>query len=164
MVQTLGDARGVAAEDQFTGALAAAGIYPAPLAGGRGSAAVALDITDISDPAKLADAPLRVTLDLKPAAGEVIMPLVRDGPYLLPAGDFWTDETGATQVELRQVPTPLADQRGLGASLRMYFFKAVLEFDRVNQLRLVSFDGAGRASYSSTALKKYIRSDAPSPR
>ena len=148
VVQTLGDARGLAAEDQFTGALAAAGIYPAPLAGGRGSAAAALDITDISDPAKLAEAPLRVTLDLKPAANEVVIPLVRDGPYLLPAGDFWTDETGATQVELRQVPTPLADQRGLGASLRMYFFKAVLEFDRVNQLRLVSFDPAGKAVYS----------------
>ncbi len=152
VVQTLGDARGLAAEDQFTGALAQAGIYPAPLAGGRGSAAAALDITDISDLAKLAEAPLRVTLDLKPAANEVVIPLVRDGPYLLPAGDFWTDETGVTQVELRQVPTPLADQRGLGASLRMYFFKAVLEFDRVNQLRLVSFDAAGKASYSSEGV------------
>ena len=152
LVNTLGNARGIAAEDHFAGALAAAGIYPAPLAGGRGSAAAALDITDISDPAKLADAPLRVTLDLKPAADEVIIPLVRDGAYLLPAGDFWTDETGATQVELRHVPTPLADQRGLGASLRMYFFKAVLEFDRVNQLRLVSFDAAGNAGYTSDGV------------
>ena len=152
VVNTLGNARGPAAEDHFAGALAAAGIYPAPLAGGRGSAAAALDITDISDPAKLADAPLRVTLDLKPAAGEVIIPVVRDGAYLLPAGDFWTDENGATQVELRHVPTPLADQRGLGASLRMYFFKAVLEFDRVNQLRLVSFDTAGKAGYSSDGV------------
>ena len=157
VVQTLGDARGAAAEDQFTGALAAAGIYPAPLAGGRGSAAAALDITEISDPAKLAAAPLRVTLDLKPAAGEVIMPLVRDGPYLLPAGDFWIDETGATQVELRHVPTPLADQRGLGSSLRLYFFKAVLGFDKVNKLRLARFDAAGKAGYSTdgtvTAVK-----------
>ena len=152
LVNTLGNARGIGAEDHFAGMLGAAGIYPAPLAGGRGSASAALDITEISEPAKLAEAPLRVTLDLKPAAGEVVIPLVRDGPYLLPAGDFWTDETGATQVELRHVPTPLADQRGLGASLRMYFFKAVLEFDRVNQLRRVSFDTAGKAVYSSEGV------------
>ena len=161
VVTTLGEARGVAAEDGFARALAAAGIYPAPLAGGRGSAAAALDITDISDPDKLADAPLRVTLDLKPAAGEVIIPLVRDGAYLLPAGDFWTDETGATQVELRQVPAPLADQRGLGASLRLYFFKSVLGFDKVNKLRLARFDAAGKASYSTdgtvTAVKAAAR-------
>ncbi len=157
LVTTLGDARGTGAEDGFAGMLAAAGITPAPLAGGRGSAAAALDITDISDPDRLAAAPLQVRLDLKLGADEVLLPLVRDGAYLVPAGDFWTDETGATQVELRHVPTPLTDQRGLGSSLRLYFFKAVLGFAKVNRLRLASFDAAGKASYSAdgtiTAVK-----------
>ncbi len=157
VVTTLGDARGISAEDRFTGALAAAGIYPAPLAGGRGSAAAALDITDISDPAKLATAPLRVTLDLKPAKDEVIIPLVRDGAYLVPAGDFWTDETGATQIEISQVPAPLVDQRSLGGALRMYFFKAVLGSDHVNRLRLASFDAAGAASYSSDGVVTAVK-------
>ena len=157
VVTTLGGARGTGAEDRFTGALAAAGIYPAPLAGGRGSAAAALDITDISDPAKLATAPLRVTLDLKPAAGEVILPLVRDGPYLVPAGDFWTDEAGATQVEISQVPSPLVDQRSLGGALRMYFFKAVLGNDHAKRLRLVSFDAAGAARYSTDGMVTAVK-------
>ena len=156
LVSALGGSRGAGAEDGFAQALARAGIHPVALAGGRGDAVAALDVTDISDPAKLADAPLKVRLDLQLAPGEVLIPLVRDGPYLMPAGDFWKDEDGATQVEISQVPAPLVDQRSLGGSLRMYFFKAI-GIDDVNRLRLASFDGAGQASYSTDGVVTAVR-------
>ena len=151
LVTSLGASRGIGADDHFAGALAAAGIVPAGVAGQRGDGPVALDITDISDPAKLTDNPLKIRLDLKLAAGEVLMPLVQDGPYLMPAGDFWQDADGSTHVEVSQVPAPLADQRSLGGSLRMYFFKSI-GIDHVNRLRLASFDAAGQARYSTDGL------------
>lgn len=151
LVNTLGGARGTGAEDQFAQALARAGIHPAALAGGRGDAVAALDVTDISDPAKLAEAPLQVRLDLKLAAGEVLMPMVRDGAYLMPAGDFWQDPDGATQVSIAHVPAPLVDQRSLGGALRMYFFKSI-GIEPGAPLRLASFDEAGQARYSTDGM------------
>ena len=148
LVETLGASRGVGAEDSFAAALASAGIHAAQLGGARGEAAAALDITDISDPAVLADNPLKVRLALPLGADEILIPMVRDGAYLLPAGDFWKDADGATQVELRHVPAPLVDHRSLSGALRMYFFKAVLGLDHVNRLRLVSFGADGTASYT----------------
>ncbi|MFM5892875.1 MAG: caspase family protein, partial [Novosphingobium sp.] len=155
MVTSLGASRAAGAEDHFSGALAQAGIVPATVAGLRGESAVALDITDISDAAKLADEPLKVRLDLKLAPGEVVIPLVRDGAYLMPAGDFWQAEDGATEIEISHVPAPLVDQRSLGGALRMYFFKS-LGFNP-NHLQLASFDGAGRASYAKDGVVSAVK-------
>ena len=153
LVTPLGGSRGAGAEDGFTAALARAGIHPAQLNGGRGDAPAALDITDISHPEALAEAPLQLSLKVPLAAGEVLLPMVRDGAYLMPAGEFWRDEeTGTTHLELRQVPTPQADQRSLGSALRLYLFKSVLGIASVNKLRLVSFDAAGKASYSEDGV------------
>ena len=151
LVSSLGASRAAGSDEHFTGALAAAGIFPAGVAGLRGESTAALDITDISDPAKLAENPLKVRLDLKLAAGEVLMPLVRDGPHLMPAGNFWQDVDGSTHVEVSHVPAPLADQRSLGGALRMYFFKTI-GLGRGHPLRLARFDGFGQVSYSSDGM------------
>ena len=151
LVTSLGASRAAGSDDHFAGALAAAGIVPAGVAGLRGESTVALDITDISDPAKLAETPLKVRLDLKLGQHEVLLPLVQDGPHLMPAGDFWQDEDGSTHVEIRHVPAPLIDQRSLGGALRMYFFKTI-GLGRGHPLRLARFDGAGQISYSSDGM------------
>lgn len=151
LVSSLGASRAAGSDDHFAGALAAAGIVPASVAGLRGDSTVALDITDISDPAKLAETPLKLRLDLKLAADEVLMPMVRDGAYLMPAGDFWQDADGSTHVEVSHVPAPLVDQRSLGGALRMYFFKTI-GIEPGAPLRLASFDGAGQARYSTDGM------------
>ena len=151
LVTSLGGSRAAGSDERFTGALAAAGIVPAGVAGLRGESTVALDITDISDPAQLAENPLKVRLDLKLVAGEVLLPLVQDGPYLMPAGDFWQEEDGSTHVEIRRVPAPMVDQRSLGGALRMYFFKTI-GLGRGHPLRLANFGGAGQISYSSDGM------------
>ena len=151
LVTSLGASRAAGSDDHFAGALAAAGIIPAGVAGLRGESTVALDITDISDPAKLAEAPLKVRLDLKLGKHEVLLPLVQDGAHLMPAGDFWRDADGSTHVEVSHVPAHLIDQRSLGGALRMYFFKTI-GLGRGHPLRLVRFDGAGQVSYSSDGM------------
>ena len=148
LVAPLGASRGLNSDEHFTAALAAAGITPLGIGGERGDSPAALEITDISDPSKLAENPLKVRLDMKLAPNEVLLPMVRDGAHLLPAGDFWRDADGSTHVEIRQVPAPLVDQRSLGGAVRMFFFKAV-GIDHVNRLRLVSFDAGGQAGYAT---------------
>ena len=156
LVTPLGASRGLSADDHFTAALAAAGITPLGIGGGgiggeRGDSVAALEITDISDPAKLAETPLKIRLDMPLAANEVLLPMVRDGAHLMPAGNFWRDPDGATQVEISQVPAALVDQRSLGGALRMYFFKTVgIKYGK--PLRLAQFDGGGRVSYSSDGM------------
>lgn len=156
LVAPLGASRGLNSDDHFNAALAAAGITPVGIGGERGDSPAALDITDISDPSKLADNPLKVRLDMKLAPDEVLIPMVRDGAHLLPAGDFWRDADGSTHVEISQVPAPLVDQRSLTGSLRMYFFKAV-GIDHINRLRLASFDDGGRASYATDGMVTAVK-------
>lgn len=151
LVTQLGPSRGTGADEDLAGALADAGLVPAGLAGGRGDAPTALEITGISDPAALAAEPLRVRLTLPVGEGEAIVPLMRDGPYLVPAGNFWRNEDGSTEVAISALPAPLVDHRSVSGSLRMWFFKTVVGFDRVNRLRPVTFDATGRAAYGDPA-------------
>ena len=151
LVAPLGASRGLNSDDHFNAALAAAGITPLGIGGERGDSPAALDITDISDPSKLAENPLKVRLDMKLAPNEMLLPMVRDGAHLLPAGDFWRDADGSTHVEIRELPAPLVDQRSLGGALRMYFFKSI-GLDPGKPLRLASFDAGGRASYSKDGV------------
>ncbi len=157
LVTQLGPSRGIGADDDFAGMLAGAGIFPAELAGARGGEVVALDITGISDAEALADNPLMLRLALPLETGEVLVPMVRDGAYLMPAGDFWRNDDGSTQLSVSNLPAPLVDQRSLGGSLRMWFFKTVAGIDQVNRLRLVSFDAAGKASYSGDGIASAVR-------
>lgn len=156
LVAPLGASRGLNSDDHFNAALAAAGITPVGIGGERGDSPAALEITDISDPSKLAENPLKVRLDMKLGPNEVLIPMVRDGAHLLPAGDFWRDADGSTHVEISQVPAPLVDQRSLTCALRMYFFKAV-GIDHINRLRLASFDGGGRASYATDGMVTAVK-------
>jgi Caspase domain len=155
LVSSLGASRAAGEEDHFAGALAEAGIVPATVAGLRGDSTVALDITDISAPEKLANEPLKVRLDLKLPPGETLMPMVRDGAYLMPAGDFWQAEDGSTQIEISHVPAPLVDQRSLGGALRMYFFKSLGVTP--NRLQLASFDAEGRANYAKDGVVAAVK-------
>lgn len=158
LVTPLGPARATGADADPSAALAPAGLRPATLGGARGDGLAALDITGISDPAALRDNPLMLRLALPVEPGEVLVPMVRDGAHLLPAGDFWREPDGSTRLAISSVPAPMIDQRSVVGSLRLWFFKTVAGVEQVNRLRLATFDAQGKVQYGdSGAVRRAVQ-------
>ena len=80
--------------------------------------------------------------------GEVLVPLVSDGGYVMLAGDVWRDDTGKTQVQINRLPESPIAQRSIGSALWMYLCKAYFKSDNVNRLRWVEKTADGIASHT----------------
>ena len=122
---------------------------------GTDSGLGALQLTDVQNPeAVTKDAPLRIRTAVQLGAGEHVLAYTWDGAFFLPVG-AGRPADGATEIELRQLPAPLALaedlQRGIGSSIRILFQKLTspyfgTEFD-YPRLAAVSFDSADEPSY-----------------
>jgi pimeloyl-ACP methyl ester carboxylesterase len=148
----IGAVRGGGDDLALASALRPAGLTLASLAGVRGDNPNVLELTDISDGAALAQAPIRIRIDVPLAEGETIVPLVFDGRHIVLAGDTWCDADGATQISIDHVPQAIIDRRSIGGALKMYFFKTYLQIDAVNKLRRVEYGDDGSISYRSEEI------------
>ncbi len=82
----------------FLDRLAAAGITPLDLAGtrdaGNGRSANVIELRGIGHAAALAEQPLEITVNAALQPDEALLPVFFDGEFVLPAGDYSTDENG----------------------------------------------------------------------
>ncbi len=143
-----GPARGFSDEAAFVSRLNAIGLNLPGIGGERGDSPNILQLTDISNPDGLATAPLTISLDVPLGEGEVLVPLVSDGGYVMLAGDVWRDDTGKTQVQINRLPESPIAQRSVGSALWMYLCKAYFKSDNVNRLRWVEKTADGIASHT----------------
>lgn len=138
-----GPARGDSVDSAFVTRLNATGLTLSGIQGERGDSPNVIELTDITNPEALAEAPLAVSIDVPVGDGEILVPLVNDGGHAMLAGDFWRDEQGKTQVRIDRLPAEPVEQRGIGSALWMYLCKATFNSDHVNRLRWVEKTPAG---------------------
>jgi pimeloyl-ACP methyl ester carboxylesterase len=112
--------------------------------GTRGDSESILELTDIQNPEALKDNPLEIELDLNLAEGEMILPLVFDGEFILLAGDPSQDDEGRTCISISEIPEIPDNRRSLGRALKMYFFKTYLKQENVNQLCWIEYKEEGK--------------------
>lgn len=122
---------------------------------GTDSGLSTLQLTDVQNPeAVTKDAPLRIRTAVPLGANEHVLAYAWDGSLFLPVG-AGRHADGVTEIELRQLPAPLAlsedQQRGISSSIRILFQKLAspylgTDFD-YPRLAAVSFDGADEPTY-----------------
>lgn len=125
---------------------------------GTDSGLGALQLTDIQNADSVTkDAPLRIRTGIQLGLDEHVVAYAWDGEFYLPLGIARQTE-GMTEIELRQLPAPLALsqdlQRGIGSSIRILFQKLVNPYLGVGfdypRLAAVSFDAEGQPAYDHT--------------
>lgn len=121
----------------------------------RGQNESILELTDIQNPEILKNNPLEIELDVDLAKGEMLLPLAFDGDDILLTGDPSKDETGRTHISITQIPVIPDNRRSLGRALKLYFFKAYLKQDNLNQLCWIEYlsDGSFQRHRSGVAEK-----------
>ncbi len=134
----------------FLDRLAAAGITPIDLAGtrdaGNGRSANIIELRGIGNAAALAEQPLEITVNAALKADEALLPVFFDGEFVLPAGDYKTDENGNGRVRISAIPVGAdagADERSLVGAVKLFLLKTCLKKTDVNQLRWVSYAADG---------------------
>ncbi len=133
---------------------------PATLGGNRATAVHSIELSDIANPEALADNPLQMRIAASLQEGETLVPLVHDGQHVLLAGDFWRDDTGATNISIDHIPAKAGgqaiDQRSVGSALKLYLFKTYLGISSVNSLRLAEFAPDGTFTYRTDLIAEQI--------
>ncbi len=134
----------------FLERLAAAGITPLDLAGtrdaGNGRSANVIELRGIGNAAALAEQPLEITVNAALEPDEALLPVFFDGEFVLPAGDYSTDENGNGRVRISAIPAGAdagADERSLVGAVKLFLLKTYLKKTDTNQLRWVSYAGDG---------------------
>lgn len=149
-------ARGLGPAADFSKALEGHAVTLVNFAGARGGNDLSvLELTDIQNAASLKEAPLELEVNVPLGEDEGLLPVVYDGRHVILGGAPRKDPDGVTRVTIDHIPETAERQRGLGDSLKLYFFKTWLKHDRVNQLRWVEFmpDGSVRHQKGSVADK-----------
>ena len=148
-------ARDAGSGSDFYRALERQGIDLVNFSGTRGDVQNVLELTDIQNADALKDNPLEVELDVALKEGEFILPLVFDGEHILLVGDPSVDKEGRTHVSISDIPDIPDNSRSLGRALKMYFFKAYLKQENVNQLCWIEYkpDGSFERHRSQVAEK-----------
>lgn len=129
--------------------------FAAPGARGGDDLSV-LELTDIQNASSLRDHPLEIELTLPLAADEGVLPVVYDGTHAYLGGEPEKGPDGTTRITIRHVPDLADAERGLGDSLKLYFFKTYLKHDDVNQLRWVEVASDGTISQGSDRLAERV--------
>ena len=121
----------------------------------RGENESILELTDIRNADALKDNPLAIELDVDLKEGEFILPLAFDGDHILLIGNPSLDDEGRTQISISEFPDIPDNRRSLGRALKMYFFKAYLKQENVNQLCWIEYkpDGSFERHRSQVADK-----------
>lgn len=140
--------------------LGASSLVPATLGGTRGAAVHSIELTDIGNPASLAERPLEMRIAASLAEGETLVPLVHDGRHILLAGDFWQDDDGAMHVAISHIPATdsaqAIDQRSVGSALKLYLFKTYLGIESVNRLRRAEYAADGSYTYQTGGIAEHV--------
>jgi hypothetical protein len=145
--------RGLSSPPDFYQAFEANGLRLLDFAGKRGGGDLSvLELTDIRNTASLKETPLEIELKVPLGEDEGILPVVYDGQHVLLGGAPRKDPDGTTHVTIDHLVDPLDRQRGLGDSLKLYFFKTWLKRENVNQLRWVEFADDGTVRHQSSGL------------
>ena len=111
-----------------------------------------LEFSDIRNADALAQTPLRIEIRTPLGPDEAIVPLVFDGTHVQVAGLFGPQDDGSTLVEIERLPAAEVTQRGLGGTLKLYLFKALLKQADVNRLQWVDFGDASKPPVLSDAM------------
>jgi pimeloyl-ACP methyl ester carboxylesterase len=147
--------RDIGSGSDFYRALERQGMDLLNFSGTRGDVQNILELTDIQNPEALKNNPLEIELDIELSQDEFILPLAFDGEHILLTGDPSRDEDGRTHILISDIPDIPDNRRSLGRALKMYFFKAYLKQDNVNQLCWIEYnpDGSFERHRSQVAEK-----------
>jgi pimeloyl-ACP methyl ester carboxylesterase len=115
-----------------------------------------LELTDIQNLSALHEHPLEIELRVPLREDEGILPVVFDGQHVGVAGAPYKDDSGHTRVAIDHVPHLPSYRRGLGGSLKLYFFKTRLRRADVNQLRWVEYAADGTFTYHQSGIAERV--------
>ena len=144
--------RGVGEGADFYKAFERQGLEMLNFAGTRGDNESILELTDIQNAASLKEHPLEIQVNVPLKDDEGILPVIYDGQHTLLGGDPYKDENGNTHISIDHIPEVTDQRRGLGGSLKLYFFKTYLKQDNVNQLRWVEYKPDGSFAYHKSMV------------
>jgi hypothetical protein len=145
-------ARGAGEGLDFYKAFERQGMEMLNFAGTRGDSESILELTDIQNAATLRENQLEIQVNVPLQEDEGILPLVFDGQHVLLGGDPYKDDDGNTHISIDHIPEVADQRRGLGGSLKLYFFKTYLKQDNVNQLRWVEYNTDGIFAYQKSMV------------
>ncbi|MFK7734276.1 MAG: caspase family protein, partial [Pseudomonadales bacterium] len=109
----------------------------------RGEAQNVLEFSNIENAESLQETPLQLEVDLALRDDEFVLPLVFDGQHIMLGGEVSKANSGITTINIREFPTLPDNRRGLGGSLKLYFFKTYLNMKKLNKLRWVDYKNDG---------------------
>ncbi len=147
--------RGAGSAD-FTRALADQGFELLNFSTTRGQSQSILELHNIQNRDSLKEHPLEIELDFELTEDELILPLVFDGEHILLAGDVWQDNSGKTQVAVRDIPEDCSGGRSAFSAFRMYFMKTVCGFKRTGSLCSLTIDDRGKIRRSTSGLGERV--------
>ncbi|MEZ6057047.1 MAG: caspase family protein [Planctomycetaceae bacterium] len=123
----------------------------------RGDNLSVLELTNIQHAESLAEHPLEIALDIALTDEESVLPIVFDGEDILIGGAAARDEKGRTRILISNIPECPDRQRGIGQSLKLYFFKTVLRQENVNRLDWISFKADGNTTRQGVDVAEKVR-------
>jgi pimeloyl-ACP methyl ester carboxylesterase len=150
-------ARGVGSAGNFFAAFEQRGMALLNFSSTRGTDLSVLELTDIQNASALEAQPLEIELKLPLGKDEGVLPVVYDGQHVFLGGAPRKDDDGTTRVVVDTIPEVSDQRRGLGSSLKLYFFKTWLKHETVNQLRWVEFRDDGTVQHHETGLADKVR-------